>query len=145
MSELEDVLAGLQEPGVHSWSSPADAAEVQHEVEAAGWRFVHLDTSTVEDKSGFLDRAAAAFDLPGYFGRNWDAFADSLSDVRSDPGTVVLWEGWRPFAETDEQQYAVALDILRERAESRVGGSFAVLLREDEPEPEPYDVEPGEE
>jgi RNAse (barnase) inhibitor barstar len=143
VSELEEVLAGRREPGVYEWSAAASVADVQDEVEHAGWRFVHLDTSTAADKSGFLDRASAAFGFPGYFGRNWDAFADSLSDVRSDPGTLVLWEGWSAFAGTDEQQFAVALDIMRERAESRVGGSFAVLMRADEPRT--YDVDHGEE
>lgn len=142
MSWIADVLADRREPRVHRWSSPLDAAQVQREVEAAGWRFVHLDTATIEDKAGFLDEAANAFDFPSYFGRNWDAFADSLSDVRAETGTLVLWEGWSAFAETDEEQFAVALDILRERAESRVGGSFVVLMRENELEPTAWGPDP---
>ncbi len=109
---------------------------MRREVEEAGWRFVHLDTSGVEDKPGFLDRAAAAFAFPNWFGRNWDALADSLGDVRSDTGTLVLWDGWTTFARTNEQPFGVALDIVRERAESPLGGPFVVLMREDEPEPE---------
>lgn len=142
MSTLEDFLAD-HPPGVYSWSYPAAADDVRREVETAGRRFVHLDTGDAEDKPAFLDRAAGAFGFPGWFGRNWDAFADSLGDVRSHSGTVVLWEGWEPFAHANEQQFAVALEILRERAESTLGGSFTVLMheaREDEQTPaEPTD------
>jgi Barstar (barnase inhibitor) len=126
---LAPILDGRTLPGVYSWSSGVEAYEVRREVEDAGWRFVHLDTSGVEDKAGFLDRAAAAFGFPGWFGRNWDALADSLGDVRSEHGTLVLWDGWSTFARADGRQFAIALDILRERAESPQGGAFVVLMR----------------
>jgi Barstar (barnase inhibitor) len=92
----------------------------------------------VEDKPGFLDRAGAAFGFPSWFGRNWDAFADSLSDVRSDTGTLVLWDGWPSFARADQQSFAAALGILRERTESPLGGNVVVLMREEEHEHEEH-------
>ena len=92
---------------------------------------VHLDTTGVGDKTGFLDEAAAAFGFPGWFGRNWDAFADSLGDVRAERGTLVLWDGSGDFAAANEEQLAVALEILRDRSESTLGGAFGVLVREE--------------
>jgi hypothetical protein len=137
MSELRPLLSGEHEPGVYAEPTTSPAAEVRREVEDAGWRFVHLDTAQVADKLSFLDRAAAAFAFPAWFGRNWDAFADSLADVRSARGTVVLWDGWRQFAQTDDQSFGVALDILRQRSESASGGVFVVLLRGEEHESDP--------
>jgi hypothetical protein len=139
VSELARLLAGHLDPGVHSWSSQATAAEVRREVESAGWRFVHLDTAGVEDKTGLLDAAAAAFAFPDWFGRNWDALADGLGDVRSEHGTLVLWDNSRELAAANEEQLAVALEIFRDRCESSVGGAFAVLVR-DEPEPLAHDA-----
>ncbi len=135
MTWLEDVLAGRRPPGFFYWSSHAEAKDVREQVERSGWRFVHLDTSSVRDKRGFLDEAARAFGFPEHFGRNWDALADSLSDVRSSRGTLVLWEGWRPFSETDDGEFAVAVEVLLERTQSHVGGAFVVLARRDEDEP----------
>lgn len=135
MSELERVLRGDLAPGVHSWSSRAAVADVRRAVETAGWRFVHLDTAGVEEKLGFLDAAAAAFGFPGWFGRNWDAFADGLGDVRAERGTLVLWEGSGELAATSEEQLAVALEIFRDRSESTLGGAFAVLVREGQKPP----------
>jgi RNAse (barnase) inhibitor barstar len=134
VSGLGSLLDGRTRPGVYSWSSDVEAYEVRREVEDAGWRFVHLDTSGVEDKAGFLDRAAAAFGFPDWFGRNWDALADSLGDVRAEHGTLALWDGWSTFARADGRQFAIALDTLRERAESPRGGAFVVLVRAEGPE-----------
>jgi hypothetical protein len=131
VSELERLLAGELEPGVYSWASQAPLADVRRKVESAAWRFVHLDTTGVDDKTGFLDEAAAAFGFPGWFGRNWDAFADSLGDVRAERGTLVLWDGSGHFAAGNEEQFAVALEILRDRSESTLGGAFGVLVREE--------------
>lgn len=131
MSELKRLLAGELEPGVYSWASQAPVADIRREVESAAWRFVHLDTAGVHDKAGFLDEAAGAFGFPGWFGRNWDAFADSLGDVHAERGTLVLWDGSGDFAAANEEQLAVALEILRDRCESTLGGAFGVLVREE--------------
>jgi RNAse (barnase) inhibitor barstar len=52
------------------------------------WRTRHPDGMVVElrgghapDRSSFFDQAAAGFSLPSWFGRNWDALADALTDL----------------------------------------------------------------
>ena len=132
MIELASVLAGQHGSGLYEWSSRREALDVRDEVECADWRFVHLDTSGVEDKQGLLDVAAVAFAFPEWFGRNWDALADSLADVRSATGVLVLWDGWQALADRDERSFAVAVDILRERAQSELDGTFVVLVRHDD-------------
>ena len=106
---------------------------MRHAVEHAGWQFAHLDTWAADDKSGFMDAVTKAFDLPEGFGRNWDALADSLSEVRHDQGTVVLWDGWSPFARHDEQAFRVALSVLGGRANAERGCKFAAILRGEGP------------
>jgi RNAse (barnase) inhibitor barstar len=129
VSGLADVLAGKRASGVYPEDSTAVAAELREAAEQAGWRLVGLDTSSVVDKAGFLETASAAFRFPAYFGRNWDAFADCLADVGGEPGVVVLWEGWSPFAEADEESFATALEIVRERTQVQGEGAFVVLMR----------------
>ena len=133
MTAFASILDGRTPPGVYRLPAHVDTSELQREAEDAGWRFVRLDTSDVEDKPGFLDRAADAFGFPEWFGRNWDALVDSLGDVRSERGTLVVWDGWSRFARADERQFATALDILGERAESQRVGRFVVLLHGGDP------------
>ncbi|MBO1767506.1 barstar family protein [Allobranchiibius sp. GilTou38] len=79
----------------------------------AGWHVVHLEAWG--DRAAFLRECARAFDLPDWFGHNWDALADSLSDVQQLPGTLVVWAGARGL--TDDVR-ATATEIFADRADA---------------------------
>jgi Barstar (barnase inhibitor) len=135
MSGLAALLAGHNPPDLYQWHSAAAVADVRHAVEHAGWRFVHVDGWTVEDKSTFLKAAVAAFELPDERGASFDALSDCLADVEAGDreGVVLLWDGWSPLARHDEQAFHVALSVLGGRANADRGCAFAVLLRGEAP------------
>jgi RNAse (barnase) inhibitor barstar len=128
MTDLRTVLSKGLRPGVYRWPSDLTADQVRLNVTAAGWNFVLLDTTGVHDKAGFLDVCATAFDLPRWFGRNWDALADSLSDRSTGEPEVVLWEGWRELLGHDRDTVDVGLQIFTEDANE--SGQLRILLRE---------------
>lgn len=135
MSGLAAVLAARHEPGVFRWHAAFEATEVGHAVEHAGWRFGHLDAWPTDSKAEFLERVGPALGFPDTFGKTLDALADSLSDIGSDGvGTVLLWDGWGPFAHTDEAGFADVMKVLNARAVDESRGPFVVLLRGDGPE-----------
>lgn len=107
--------------GLHPTDAPAAARAAG---EDAGWRIVDLDTSAGHDKPYFLDVCRQAFSLPEWFGGNWDALADSLSDVNARPGTLVLWHG---AGALDPAVRETAVEIFTERAD-RTGGSIGPFL-----------------
>ncbi|MFG3199558.1 barstar family protein [Streptomyces sp. NPDC048208] len=84
---------------------------------------VTLDLEGVRDKAGLMDRAAKALSLPDWFGRNWDALLDSLSDTTVWPpaavkrGLLVVVRNWEPFAELDPDEWRIARDVLSEAAD----------------------------
>jgi RNAse (barnase) inhibitor barstar len=133
MTDLRTLLAKGLRPGVYRWHAHKSSIDdVRRTVGAAGWNFVLLDTTQVSDKAGFLDVCATTFDLPRWFGRNWDALADSLSDRSTGEPEVVLWEGWRELLDHDHDTVDVALQIFGEDAKE--SGQLRVLL------PEAHDV-----
>lgn len=136
MSGLAALLAGRTESGLYLWHGAFDVEDVQHTVEHAGWRFAYVDGWHGGTKAEFLDAIGEALHFPAYYGRNYDALADCLRDVRAGDshGIVVLWDGWGPFARQDEPAFAVALSVLRTRVEAEQGGPFAVLLRGEGPD-----------
>jgi RNAse (barnase) inhibitor barstar len=129
MKGLVALLTGEHSSGVYDWPSALSVEDVAVACADAQWRFVLLETHGVEDKAGLLDAIATAFELPAYFGRNFDALADSLTDVTGGRGVLVLWEGLERLADSDPRTYQIALDVFRERAAQEGFGPFVLLLR----------------
>lgn len=137
MSGLAAVLAGRTEPGLYRWHGGFDVPTVRHTVEHAGWRFAHVDGWVEETKAEFLEAVGEALGFPEHYGRNFDALADCLHDVTAADtrGTILLWDGWGPFARADGRAFSVALSVLGSRVNADRGGPFVVLLRGEGPEP----------
>ncbi|MFG1908004.1 barstar family protein [Kribbella sp. NPDC048928] len=128
MTRLRVLLEEGLRPGVYRWPAAPAADHVRRDAAAAGFGFVLLDTAEIHDKTGFLDLCATAFDLPRWFGRNWDALADSLSDRGTGSPEVVLWTGLRNLLEHDHDTVDVALQIFAE--DTTNSGQLRVLVDE---------------
>ncbi|MFJ7988011.1 barstar family protein [Streptomyces sp. NPDC096351] len=86
---------------------------------------VVLDLTGVTDKAGLMDRCAAALALPDWFGRNWDALADCLTDL-PEPVTLVV-TGWREYAGRHPRDWRTAQDVFAAAVDERPT-RLAVLL-----------------
>ncbi|MYS08545.1 hypothetical protein GTW71_19345 [Streptomyces sp. SID6041] len=78
---------------------------------------VVLDLTGVTDKAGLMDRCAAALALPDWFGRNWDALADCLTDL-PEPVTLVV-TGWQEYAGTHPRDWRTAQDVFATAVDER--------------------------
>jgi RNAse (barnase) inhibitor barstar len=83
-------------------------------------RVVTLDLDGVTDKAGLMDRCARDLRLPDWFGRNWDALADVLSDpglwselsgATAGEEIVVVVRHWERYAEARPQEWATAREV----------------------------------
>ena len=79
-------------------------------------------------KAAQLQRIAAALGFPDWFGQNWDALEDCLSDLswREADGTVLVFTGF-----TRNDDLGILLDVLASSAESwaeRGKPFFAVFI-----------------
>jgi hypothetical protein len=132
MSGLAKLLAGRVEPGVYHWTSAAGTDHIRHAVDHAHWRFVLLDTWSIEDAAGFMVACHRAFDLADATERTFDALGEALSRVEPGDerlGVVVLWDGWGPLARAERRAFDMAVDLFSARAEHVRAGRFAALLR----------------
>ena len=87
-----------------------------------------LDMARIDARGDPLDALARALQCPGWFGRNWDALEDCLSDLSWRParGHVLLFDG---FPSGDER--GVLIDVLRSSAQfwaARAHPFFAVVV-----------------
>ncbi|MET9880436.1 barstar family protein [Actinacidiphila glaucinigra] len=77
-----------------------------------------LDLHGVTTKSAFMDRCADQLRLPGWFGRNWDALYDCLTDL-PDPergGLRLVVRGWSDFAAAEPGEWRTARRVLADAA-----------------------------
>jgi RNAse (barnase) inhibitor barstar len=128
MTDLRMLLADGLRPGVYRWRSDRTADQVRRDVVSAGWDFVLLDTTEIHDKAGFLDLCATAFDLPRWFGRNWDALADSLGERSTGEPEIVFWAGLQHLLDHDHDTVDVALQIFTEDITN--SGQLRVLIHQ---------------
>lgn len=121
---LPGILNGSTPPGVYHLP-PTDApSHVMALAAEADWKGAWLRLDGVHDKAAFLDRCARDLDFPDWFGHNWDALADCLTDLSwwreagKARGCLLLAEDWGTFrksapadARTAEAVLADAVDF----------------------------------
>ena len=58
-----------------------------------GFKIVLLDGERITDDEEFFSEIAPALSFPDYFGRNWNAFNDSFSDIAygQDKRIAIIW------------------------------------------------------
>ncbi|MEU3401778.1 barstar family protein [Streptomyces filamentosus] len=86
---------------------------------------VVLDLHGVTDKTAFMNRCVRALPLPVWFGRNWDALADCLADLRAPMAIVVT--GWHAYAEAAPDDWDTAQEVFSAASRASRNG-LAVLL-----------------
>ncbi len=95
-----------------------EAREPARQAQAAGLLALRLDIGHAHDKADFLGHVSRGMKFPGWFGGNWDAFADCLKDLSWLPaiGYVVILEKSRHFCAGHPQEFEEAMDVMAEAA-----------------------------
>lgn len=81
-----------------------------------GFRVAVLGGKAVSGRETFFTEVAHALGFPDYFGRNWDAVHDCLTDLSWLPadGVVLLLDGVEHLARNEPEQWNLALKVLRD-------------------------------
>ncbi|MEV6026701.1 barstar family protein [Streptomyces sp. NPDC052036] len=100
----------------------------------AGRLVVTLDLDGVTDKAAFMERIGLALELPDWFGRNWDALADSLTDLTVWPagaverGLVLVVQDWRAYAKARPEEWRIAEEVFSEAVDGTPELTVALAL-----------------
>jgi hypothetical protein len=109
----------------HAGSCPSgvyliDAAERERilagEAFPPGFFVAVIDGEAAGSRAGIFTEMARVLRFPDYFGRNWDAVYDCLTDLSWLPagGYVVVVDGFDHLATAEPEQWAIGLKVLRE-------------------------------
>jgi hypothetical protein len=81
VKKLPDILSDFRASGVFRLQGDISAKELEKIIKQGGLAFFLLDGAKINSKDQFLKEAAARLQFPDYFGANWDAFEDCLTDM----------------------------------------------------------------
>lgn len=133
MKRLSDMLKDPKTSGVYLLDESLSVEHLEKLASERGLAFYHLEGQDIRDKDQFLKETALALRFPEYFGNNWDALADCLTDMswHETDGFVILYDHFDLLAEHSPRDFEMALDIFRESAEFwfNQGKSLFVLLQ----------------
>ncbi|MGI0486156.1 barstar family protein [Pantanalinema rosaneae CENA516] len=115
MEPLIAILTNQSQAGIYQLSTEVIFEELFKWCQQQDFQLVSLDGQTITNKLEFLKACAQAMEFPPYFGLNWDAFEDSLTDLDWLPaqGYVVLYDYPERFAQADPGEWATALEIFQ--------------------------------
>ncbi|XGV98390.1 MAG: barstar family protein [Leptolyngbya sp. BL-A-14] len=119
MDKLVAVLRGEGSPGLYTLETPISTDDLVTLSQKHGAHLFCLNGAGINNKSEFLHAIASAMSFPDYFGKNWDALDDCLTDLDWLEGDrlVLLYDQPDRFAQADPSEWQVALDILRSTVE----------------------------
>lgn len=122
MGKLIERLRDPKRSGVYR------AARTDEILDAAKGSKLLLARVACADKAALLQNIAKALDFPDWFGGNWDALEDCLTDLswQNAPGYVVVFEDPQ-----NGDELGVLIDVLRSSAEYWAGRGkpfFAVFI-----------------
>lgn len=80
-----------------------------------GTEVFYLDGKTIHNKSSFLGKIAEVMKFPEYFGNNWDALEDCLTDLKWCPASryILIYDAPNIFAKAEPDQWEIARNILQ--------------------------------
>jgi Barstar (barnase inhibitor) len=116
---VSELLARLRDAGRSGVYRVAQADEVLDATRGSELDVVHVDLTGASDKAQLLAQFASALAFPSWFGHNWDALEDCLSDLswRDGQGHVFIIEGFEGMHARRRDDFGVLLDILASSAQ----------------------------
>ena len=74
----------------------------------------YLDGKEITNKQTFLKQAGESLKFPAYYGQNWDAFNDCITDLGWCPARayILIYDQPEIFAKAEPEQWQIALTIL---------------------------------
>jgi RNAse (barnase) inhibitor barstar len=123
-------LGKAEQSGVRQLT--ADPDDIERAAKAAGLVVVRIDLARLASKTGLLGRAARALKFPEWFGKNWDALNDCLTDLSwlQGNGWVIIFENSKGFAERKPKLFQNAVEVFQAASDywRRAGKPFWVLF-----------------
>jgi len=84
-----------------------------------GTEIFYLDGREIRDKLSFFQKVAEVMRFPAYFGYNWDALEECITDLDWCPAAryILIYDYPEAFSKVEPEEWKIAYDILRSAVE----------------------------
>ncbi len=113
------LLPRAERAGIYHMPFAADLA-LEEAAENLDYPIYRINLSKVTDKDGFLAAVGTTLGFPDWYGHNWDALADCLTDLSwmAADGYVIILDHADAFASANPTDFATALSIFQDAADT---------------------------
>ena len=130
MTDKTEKLSDAKHAGVFQVTGGTD--RIARTAQSAGLAVVQIDLNGIGHKAALLDRLAQALSFPEWFGNNWDALNDCLTDLSWLPagGWMIILEHSNVMAKRNPKLFETAVEVLQSAGDywRQSGKPFWVLL-----------------
>jgi hypothetical protein len=100
---------------VQSLASGESAAILSNGLKNQGVQVFYLDGREICDKQSFLHKVAEAMKFPDYFGYNWDALDECITDLDWCPAEryILIYDQPEVFSKAAPTEWKIAYDVLQ--------------------------------
>jgi RNAse (barnase) inhibitor barstar len=116
---IQKLQARIPEGGVFQIENRLTPAVLGRQAETHHYACFHLKGKDIQSKDLFLKAISAAMDFPAFFGSNWDALEDCITDLSWRPaqGYCLLYDNAGEFARQAPGDFATALEVFQAAAD----------------------------
>jgi RNAse (barnase) inhibitor barstar len=103
--------------GVYVLEEGASLERVKELADQWGLLVERLDGTEIKDKEALLNSIGELLEFPDYYGKNWDALEDCLSDYfigMETKGLVLIFDNSGLFFDNSPEDFKTFLEILKE-------------------------------
>jgi len=117
MNGLDQVLSNLTLSGACAIREPI--APLAATANLMGYGVYRIDLAEIADKADLMGHLQEVMDFPEWFGRNWDALEDCLTDMswHDVVGYVLLIEGGAELRRREKPLFNTLVDVLKAAAD----------------------------
>jgi RNAse (barnase) inhibitor barstar len=111
--QIIDLFAGKLTPDVYQLVSPISAIELANLSCDASAKLFYLDGREIDDRDSLFHQFAIVMQFSDYFGHNWDALWDSLTDLDVDNAErqIIVLDRLDNFMHDNPQEWPILFDI----------------------------------
>ncbi len=115
-AQIIDLFAGKLNPDLYHLVSPialTELADINRDVRS---KIFYIDGHQIVERANLFHQFATIMQFPEYFGHNWDALEDCLTDLFHEDAVdrqLIILDRLDEFAIDDSHQWSMLLEICR--------------------------------